>query len=149
MEAEGFDAVSRMDTNGQPVIGSGIQYKLRHNEKMIKEEFENEPLTLNAILSGTITKAQNKRLMPKLIATAQEDLRRVFPNGLYDTFPNDIKVAITDMMLNKGQSKFVSSSPKFIKYMEEKDYQSAKNELEGSKNKARNNNQLLAFGGNP
>jgi hypothetical protein len=85
--------------------------------------------------------------MPKLIATAQEDLRRVFPK--YDTFPNDIKVAITDMMLNKGQSTFVSSSPKFIKYMEEKDYQSAKNELEGSKNKARNNNQLLAFGGNP
>ena len=147
MEAEGFDAVSRMDTNDQPVIGSGIQYKLRHNDEMIKEEFENEPLTLAAILSGTITEAQNKRLMPKLIATAQEDLRRVFPE--YDTFPNDIKVAITDMMLNKGQSTFVSSSPKFIKYMKAGDYESAKNELEGSENKARNRNQLLAFGGNP
>lgn len=91
---EGLRLNKYLDTTNNWTIGIG--------HKLTKDE-------LDANLS-TITKEQAYDILEKDLDNAKKDAKRIFPE--YDTYPENVKLALLDMTFNlgySGLSKFITT----------------------------------------
>jgi lysozyme len=93
---EGLRLNKYLDTTGHWTIGIG--------HKLTKEDLGNN--------LSTITKEQAYEILEKDLDIAKKDTKRIFPE--YDTYPENVKLALLDMTFNlgySGLSKFVVTIP--------------------------------------
>ncbi len=72
-----------------------------------------------------ITDSTINQLTNKHIASFESELKIIYGANEFSAYPENVKMALFDMIFNLGMSKLKSGYPKFNKYIKAKDYKNA------------------------
>lgn len=82
-----------------------------------------KPFTKLKLTDATINEITNKH-----IASFESELKQIYGATEFNTHPENVKLALFDMIFNLGMPKLKSGYPKFNKYIKAKDYKNAATE---------------------
>lgn len=143
-KGEGFRAEA-YDDNGERAIGSGLHVDAPHVKEAIINTFDEA--TYNLIKGGAITEEQDNAIVDKMIEIGNTELGGLI-KGFADLNTN-VRTGLMDMWYNKGLDVFKNGSPKFMKALENKDWDEVLKEVDTSTNRGKRRFDILneGFGG--
>jgi lysozyme len=125
---EGFEPQAYRDSEKVLTIGYGTNLETLSAPRKLSEVGANYSM----IASGReeLTREQAYSLMKSDLIDAVKTAKRIFPQ--YDSFPEEVKLTIPDMIYNLGESRF-RGFEKAIKAFKARDFETAAGEMQDSK----------------
>ena len=125
---EGFESEAYRDSRGILTVGYGTNLETLNAPRKLSEVGANYSM----IASGrnVLTQEQASTLMETDLINAVKTARRIFPE--YDSFPEQVKLTIPDMIYNLGEGKF-RGFKRAIEAFKTRDFETAADEMKDSR----------------
>lgn len=143
-----------LDTRGYVTVGVGHMMDTAEDAKKVafvnaasgspatKKEIEDEYALIKSKPFGSAYPARRFKSFTKLkltdstinevtnkhISSFESELKQIYGATEFNTHPENVKLALFDMIFNLGMPKLKNNYPKFNKYIKAKDYKNAANE---------------------
>lgn len=99
---EGFEKKAYLDTKGILTIGYGFNLE----EPIIRKKLLSRGFDVDGMIKGKVsmTEAQALPILEEIYKESFDVAKKKFTN--FDTFPDDVKHVVTDMVFNMGENRF-------------------------------------------